>query len=197
MARKSDLEREIVLTLLKDISIDYNAGNIAKVLKKTRVGTFKALKSLEKKGIVKGKTLGKATFYTLNLGDEYARKTAELYLIEESKKKQRWLEEFSELFKYTKTAILFGSILRSEERANDIDLLLVFEQKNNHKINKFIEEKNQILAKKIHVVKQTEENFINNLNKNDKVMLSALKDGVILCGFEEFMGLMENVRSKK
>jgi len=197
MTAVTPLEKKIVLKLFKDFTIDYNSSSIAKVLNKTRVGTFKALNSLEKDSIVKGRILGKARFYRINLEDEYARKNVETLLMEEAKSYTRWKDELNELFRLTHIVILFGSIIRNEEKANDIDLLLVFDKKNNNKINQFIKEKNQLLIKKLHPIKQTRDDLRKNILKRDKVILDAIRSGIVLHGYGKIMGMIKNVTSKE
>ena len=197
MTAVTPLEKKIVLKLFKDFTIDYNSSSIAKVLNKTRVGTFKALNSLEKDSIVKGRILGKARFYRINLEDEYARKNVETLLMEEAKSYTRWKDELNELFRLTHIVILFGSIIRNEEKANDIDLLLVFDKKNNNKVNQFIKEKNQLLIKKLHPIKQTRDDLRKNILKRDKVILDAIRSGIVLHGYGKIMGMIKNVTSKE
>jgi len=187
----------LLVKLLKDFSKDYNPGSIAKEVNKTRMGTFKALQSLEAKGIVKGQTLGKARFYKLNMESPYAMKTAELLLMDESHDYQRWADEFKELFPFVNAMILFGSALKDYKKAKDVDLLLVYPEKNDAKVNAFIKEKNEMLVKKIHPVKQTKEDLIKNLNKKDSVILDAIRTGVVLHGFQEFVELIAHVRSQE
>lgn len=197
MTAVTAMEKEIALKLLKNPKTDYNPSSIAKELKRTRVGAFKALKTLEKDGIVKGRKMGKATFYTLNLEDDYAVKNVETLLMEESRKNQRWIDEFDELSDFTDIIIIFGSILKTENKANDIDLLLVLKQENNKKIDRIIKSKNEILLKKIHPIKQTKEDLIKNIKREDKIIISALKEGIVLYGFEKYVNLIKNVTSKE
>lgn len=197
MTASTKTEKDIMIKLVKDFTTEYNPSNIAKELNVTRVGTFKVLRELEKEGLVKGKTLGKARFYTVNLNDEYTRKNVEVLLMEQAKSYQRWVNEFKELFEYVKIAILFGSIIRNEDKANDIDLLLVFDAKNNQKINSIIKERNDILIKRVHPVKQTIGDLKDNIRKKDKVILSALKNGIVLYGFEKLLEVIKDVTSRK
>ena len=194
MTNITEKEKEIVLKIFKDFTNSYNASSISKLVKMTRVGSYKALKNLEQHGILESKRLGKAIFYKIKLNDNYAKKSVELVLMEEANQKKRWLEEFKELFDLCESVILFGSILKSEEKANDIDLLLIMDQENNTKINKFIDTKNQILLKKIHPIKQTSDDFINNVKKKDKVILDAIKTGIVLSGVENYVELINNAQ---
>ncbi len=197
MAVLTDLERELSLKLFKDFSKDYNSNSIAKEVNKTRMGTSKALHSLEAKGIVKGQTLGKARFYKFNLESPYAKKTAELLLMDEANQHQRWADEFKELFQHVSIAILFGSIIRNEKNAKDADMLLVYPEKSNNLVNAFIKGKNEILVKKIHPVKQTKEDLVKSLKKKDEVILDAIRTGMVLHGFQELVELIAHVRSQE
>src|SRR3989344_9570230 len=187
MTATTPLEKEIVLRLFKDFTVEYNASSVAKILNKTRAGAFKALHSLEQDSIVKGRNMGRARFYRINLEDEYARKNVETLLMEEAKNYTRWKDELSQLFGLANIVILFGSIIKNEEKANDIDLLLVFDIKNNSKINQFIKEKNQLLIKKLHPIKQTKGDLIKNIIKRDKVVIDAIRSGIVLHGHEKII----------
>jgi predicted nucleotidyltransferase len=196
MTVTTKMEKEIALKLFKDFTNHYNPASIAKAIGKSRVGTFKALKTLEKENITKGEKLGKATFYKLNLKDEYTRKNIELLLIEEARKKQRWLDEFKELFEFTEIAIIFGSITRNESKASDIDILLILKPENNKKVNRIIETKSKILPKRIHPIKQTKEDLAKNIRKKDKTIINALKEGIVLHGHEKLTTLIKNATDR-
>jgi DNA-binding Lrp family transcriptional regulator len=190
----SDKEIEILLVLFKDFSTDYNANNITKKIRITPAGAFKAMKKLEKKGLITGKKMGKAVFYKLNLNDYYTFRTMETLLISESREKaSRWLEEFKDLFNHVEIAIIFGSIIKYPKKANDIDLLVIFKKEKNNIVNKIIDERRVLLIKAIHLVKQTPEDL--NKNLKNKVILSAIKNGCILHGYDKLLGVIKNVTS--
>lgn len=189
-------EKELVLKLFKDFTNQYNPSTISKTINKTRVGAFKSLNKLEEDDIVKGKDFGKARFYEINYEDNYALKNVETLLMEEAKKFQRWVEEFSELFDYCKIAVLFGSIIKFDKNSKDIDLMLIYDEKHNDKINDIINHKNGLLTKKIHLMKQTEKDVIQNIIKKDKVILDVIRTGVVLYGFEKYVELIKNVARK-
>lgn len=183
--------------MFKDFTVDYNPSSIAEVIGKTRVGTFKALNSLEKDSIVKGKTMGKARFYKINFNDDYAMKNVETLLMEEAKSYARWKDELGPLFALTDIIILFGSIIRNEEKANDVDVLLVFNKKNNDKVNRFIREKNDVLIKKLHPIKQTKEDLIKNILRRDKVIINAVRTGIVLHGHEKIVEMVKSVTGRQ
>jgi predicted nucleotidyltransferase len=191
----TNLEQETLLKLFKEPYEEYNSNNLAISVGKSRIGVSKALNSLEKNNLVTGKILGKAKFYKINYNDEYARKTIELLLMDESKKYPKWKDEFKEF--QVKILVIFGSIIKNEKEAQDIDILIVYNEKDNEQINKIIKEKNSILTKKIHPIKQTYEDIKNNILKKDKILINAIKDGIVLKGQEKIVRLMQNVTSKK
>lgn len=197
MTATTKVEKDLIIRIVKDFVTDYNPSSIAKELGVTRVGTFKALRELEKKGLVKGRNLGKARFYKVDLGDEYSKKNVEVLLMEQSREFKRWVEEFKELSELVQIIILFGSIVRNEKNANDVDVLLVYDKKVNDWVNTIIKEKNEMLLKKIHPIKQTKEDLIRNIQQRDKVILSAIKGGVILHGFGELLGVIKDVTCKQ
>ncbi len=197
MTATTKLEKKIVLKLFKDLYVDYNPSNLSKELDKTRVGAFKALHSLEEDGIVLGKDFGKARFFKVKLKDDYAAKNVETLLMEEAKPYERWKDEFKQLFKYTDVVIIFGSFVKNPKSANDIDILLIFNEKHNKKVTEIIKEKNELLTKKLHPIKQTITDFKSNLKKKDKVILNALKEGIVLQGYEKYVELIRHATLNK
>jgi DNA-binding Lrp family transcriptional regulator len=195
MDTTTQTEKRILKILATDISNEHNASSLANELGITRMGAHKAVKELVMKKLVKGKKLGKSTFYHLDFNDSYTRKNVELVLIEQSKAYQRWVDEFSEIQKYVKIIILFGSVLKNASSAHDIDLLLVFDKRKNRRINELIAQKNQVLTKRVHPIKQTPNDFLTNLKIEDRVLLSAIRTGIVLYGFENFLEVINNVTS--
>lgn len=189
-------ENEVLLTLFKDFSKNYNANSLSKQVGITPRGALKILKSLQKQNLLISKKYGKAVFYKINLDDYFAFRTIETLLIYEAREKApRWLSEFKELFKEVEIVIIFGSIVREPKKANDIDLLLVFKQKKMKPVKHFISEKNKILLKPIHPVIQSLNDIKNNLKKKDPVVLNALRRGYVLHGFDKLIEVVKNVTS--
>lgn len=189
-------ENKVLLTLFKDFSKNYNANSLSRPVEITPRGALKILKHLKKLNLVVSRPFGKAMFYKVNLEDYYAFRTVETLLISEAREKApRWLSEFQELFKHTEIVIIFGSIVRQPKEANDVDVLLVFQQKKVKEIKAFILEKNRILLKPIHPIMQLPEDLKTNLKKKDPVVLNALKQGYVLHGYDKLMERVKNVTS--
>lgn len=192
----SDKEIEILLLLVKDISKDYNSNNITQKIDITPAGAFKAMKNLEKRKLITGKRMGKAVFYKVNLIDYYAFRTMETLLINEAREKaSRWIFEFEDLYKHTEIVIIFGSIVRNPKKANDIDLLVVFKKEKNDIIKNIIKDRRLISIRPIHLIRQLPEDLIENLKKKDKVILSVVKSGYVLHGYDKLLEVIKDVTS--
>lgn len=189
-------EIEVLLTLFKDFTKDYNANSLSKLTGITPRGALKILKNLKSQNLLVSKQLGKATFYKINFNDEYAIRLLPILLMNESKEKAtRWLAEFDELFEHIDIAIIFGSIIRNPKTAKDIDLLIVFKKGKHSIINEIIEKRRNISTKPIHLVKQTPNDFIKNLKKKDTILLNVIKRGYVLTGYDKLIKLLKNVTS--
>lgn len=190
----SNYEKEIVLLLFKDFTKQYNARIISKQLLMTPRGALKALKNLEKKEFVAGKIFGKAIHYKINF-NSITKKNIELLLFEEAEINYKmWVEEFKDFIE-SEILILFGSASRDDKKHNDIDLIFLVKKKNYNSLMKKIENKNDLLPKKIHPVIQTIKDIKNNLIKKNPVLLDAIRSGAVLKGQKELIGVIESVTS--
>lgn len=189
----SDKEKAILLLLFKDFSISYNARSMSGKIGMTPRGALKALKNLEKQGFVIPKPFGKAIWYKFNFSSALAKKSIELFLLEEAElKHKRWLAEFGDLVE-AYILVLFGSVVRKEKDYNDIDLVAVVSQSKFRALLKAIDEKQALMIKRIHVVWQSPNDLKSNLKKKDPVMLDAVRTGVVLKGQTELVEVVESV----
>ena len=188
-------EMRAILIIFKDIDGHYNANNLSKKIGLSSMGTLKILKRLEVQNILKSTMFGKAVFYKVNLDNDYARNYMEFLLKKEAEdaapRIKRWVRELRNV-RDAKIGILFGSVL-TEEKFNDVDLLVVLEQSQNRGFNKSIGEINKINIKRIHAVKQTKEDLKLNLGKKDEVVFSIIKNGIVLFGYDEIVEVIKDV----
>ena len=185
-------EQKIIITLFKGRLEFYNSRSISKIVEISHPGAFKILKRLEKKSIVKSRRIGKAIIFSLNFENPMAKNLIENALIAESQEHKRWVEEFKEIEEMSLFIILFGSVIKNENFAKDIDLLVIFEKNNQSTIQRIINEKNKISNKKIHLILQTKDDFLNDLHKNNPVILEIIKTGIVLFGQDKFIKIMKN-----
>ncbi len=186
-------EMMAVLTILKSPEVPYSASTLSKVLEISHMGTLKILKRLEDKSILKSKNVGKSVIYRIDHENQYSKNYIKFLLANEAENQpasvKRWVTEARKI-KTCDIAIVFGSVLRKKE-PEDIDLLLVTDQRRFNKLKKETEDLNQLNIKKIHPVYQTKADLIENINKRDKVILNAIK-GIVAIGEENFLEVMEN-----
>ena len=190
-------EMDIVLKLVKSPEVDYNANNLAKVVGITAMGALKILKRLEAESILKSKKIGKAVIYRINTENHYARRHVELILSRESlhaaPQVKRWIEELKNI-KNADNVVLFGSVLE-KSNPNDIDVLLITDQKRFPKLQQEIKDLNEINIKPIHPMYQTYHDIIKNIKKRDKPLLNAIK-GIVVMGEEKFLEIYNESRKE-
>ncbi len=186
-------EREVVLILLKDFTSFYNANSISKVLKISHVGAQKIFKRLLNEDLVVSKIIGKSIIYKLNFGNDYVNQLTSFLLADEANNFKRWKEEFKELFKNNRIVMLFGSAIKDYSSARDIDLMIVLEEKDLKEVNLIIRKKEEILPKKIHAIKLTDTDLLENIKKKDKAVVDIVKNAIILYGQDKYVDILKNV----
>jgi predicted nucleotidyltransferase len=146
------------------------------------MGALKILKRLEKEGVLISNKVMQARIYGISKS-EYAKQYVSFLLSRERKVSQSsikvWVNELSKI-KNADLAILFGSALRNKN-PNDIDVLLVSDEKKFKALEKEIADLNKVGVKKIHPLFQSFEDVIDNIKKGDKPLLNAIK-GVVVFG---------------
>lgn len=189
-------EMRVLLTLFKDVHTNYNSNNLSKMLGLTPMGTLKIMKKMERQAILSSRRLGKAVFYRLTLESEYTRSLIRFLLSKEAEESlprvRRWVKELRRLQGDARIGIIFGSVLRKEDYA-DVDLLLVLDQSQDQKANKAIKDMDSVSAKNIHAVKQTLADLQENIARKDKVVINALKTGIVIFGYDKLIGVVKSV----
>ncbi|HRZ86048.1 MAG TPA: nucleotidyltransferase domain-containing protein [Candidatus Paceibacterota bacterium] len=180
-------EQKIVKLLFKDFFSFYNSRIISKVIGISHAGAFKLLKNMTKKELVIPVRVGQATIYSLNQENPIVLRAVEMALTIEAQEYKRWQEEFDELKNYVKFAILFGSILKNEKSAKDIDLLIVADKNNFSKIKKIVQDRNNLLNRKVHLLLQNISDFENDVRIKKKTMLEIISNGIVLFGQQEIV----------
>lgn len=189
----TDNEMAFVLNIFKSPEVEYNANSIAKLMGISSMGALKIAKRLEKENIIGSRRLGKAKFYKLAMGSDYVRDYVKFLLRREAEHAHPyvkvWIEEIRKL-KSADAAILFGSVLRKQAEAGDIDAVLITDEKKFSRLKKEVEEVNQINVKRLHPVYQSKADFIKNISKGDTVLLSAVK-GIAVFGEDIIVEVMQ------
>lgn len=186
-------EMVFVLSIFKSPEAEYNANSIAKHIGISSMGALKIAKRLEKENIILSRNLGKAIFYKLNFNNDYVKQYTKFLLKREAEQTATyvkvWVSEIKKI-KSADAAILFGSVLRKQKEAKDIDVLLIVDKKRFSKLRKEVEDINLINIKRLHPIYQSKEDFKKNIKKEDKPLLSAIK-GIIVFGEDLIINLLK------
>ncbi len=195
MISLTPLERNALLVLFKDFTNYYNANSLSKILKISHVGAQKLLKRLLKDDILISKKIGKSIIYRLRLEDDYTIRLIAFLLAWESNDFKRWKEEFRELKNTHSIVLMYGSAIKNYEKAEDIDVMIVLEKKDINAVNNILKGKKDILPKKLHAIKLTAEDILNNLKNKNKVTIEIIKSAIVLYGQDKYVEIIKNVTS--
>ena len=186
-------ERETILLLFKELTTFYNSNSISKVLNISHVGAQKIFKRLLKENIVVSKTIGKSIIYKLNLDNEYVSKLVSFLLSDEANNNKLLKEEFKELYFKGNIVLLYGSILKNFEKASDIDLMIISNDKNFEEINKIKKKKEDILPKRIHLIKISYNELLENIKNKNKALIGIIRNAIVLYNQEKYVEVLKNV----
>ena len=184
-------EREALIIIFKDFTTYYNANSISKILKISQVGAQKIFKRLLKENLLVSKTIGKSIVYKLNPEDDYVKNLITFLLADEANQFKRWKEEFKEL--KSSIVMFYGSAVKNYSQAKDIDIMVIVNEKNIKEINGILNNKENLLSKKLHSIKLTKKDLIENLKKRDKIAIEIVKQAIILSQQEEYVEIITNV----
>ena len=202
MEKRKNLYERILIVLLKEPFLIHTITSFASALGSTRQGLWKTLKKLEQDEIVSLETIGKSKTSTyiikLNWKNPLLEKIISFQLTKDTLKEERWKNNFAELEQYTKFLIIFGSILNASKEANDIDILAIVKNKNSFRMIDSITLKIQkTQSKKIHMIDLTEEEFANELKKQNKAYLDAIKKGIVLFGIDDYIKFIKSLKNER
>ncbi|MBU4000593.1 nucleotidyltransferase domain-containing protein [Patescibacteria group bacterium] len=183
-------EQEALLTIYKDIANFYNANSLSKELEITQVGTMKLLKRFEKNNILTSKKIGKSIVYKINIKEEFVQKLIAFALINEAGKYQRWKDEFKSLNQKDRILLFYGSASKDYSHAKDIDIFVILNKEDFKEVSKELGKIQGILPKKLHAIKATKKDLVKNIKENNKSMIEIIKTAIVLYGYDEYMGVV-------
>ncbi len=191
-------ELKVLNFLARHFTEKYSINQLAKQIKLTPKGMHKLLKRLEEKGLIEPQRLANAIFYQLNFESDLARKAAELSLFEDIKLPyaRTQAEDLRRLRPFVQAAILFGSVLEKGEKAGDIDVLAVIEEKKYDAFKEALDRLQAIKPKRIQTVLQSPEDIVRNLKKPDLVVLEILRTGKVLWGHDIIINAIKEASKK-
>ena len=169
---------------------------MSKIIGISHVGAQKIFKRLLKENLVVDQHIGKSIIYKPRLEDDYVCKLNAFLLADEANNKfKRWKEEFKELFKKDRIVMLFGSILENNVNARDIDVMIIIKKEDFKEAKKIINEKQEVLPKKIHSIELTEQDLLSNIKNKKEAIIDIVRSAVILYGQDKYVEVIKNVAS--
>lgn len=191
--------QRILTSILRHVSGSPTIATLAEIIGMTHVGVWKALKKLEADNMLTLKRIGnkKNNPYTVNLkwDNPLVEKTLALVLEHEAAEQRRWIINFAALKEKVDFLILYGSMLISSKKANDIDLLSVVSKKGNVlDIERIIIDVQKTQIKPIHNIICAPAGLKEELKKTNIAFINAVKEGVVLFGQDKFVVFMKRVR---
>lgn len=188
-------EQEALLIIYKDFTSFYNATSLSKELGITQVGAMKLLNRLKKYNIVQSKKIGKSIIYKVNIKEGLTKRLIGFILINEARKHERWYNEFKTLYDKSEIVLFYGSASRDYSNAKDIDIMMILKEKNTKIINKILQEVQNALPKKLHVIKATKEDLNKNIKNNNEAIIEIIKTAIVLHGYDEYMEIINGYSS--
>ena len=184
------IEIQIAKYLFKHYKDKHNARQLARTLAINHAHANKLCNILLEKKLLVKQDIGNSTYFSYNYGDKLAIKFIEYMLSLEVKEFPKWLKVVLHSLEKFKPYILLGLVFGSSIKANDfndIDVLLVYDNKISSKIKEIKEEirKSELVEKPIRYMDITEKDIISN--KEDKVFYSILTNNLIFHNAEKYV----------
>ncbi len=200
MADISKNGKKALKIIFTDFLNNYNSYNIAKKIGISDVGSLKLLRSLKEKNLLVSEKMGNAIFYKINLENEYVLKLLELIFMDYSDLSsfvKGWIQDLRLFSTITKAILLFGSILRKEKNARDVDVCFVLKNpKDYSKLQSKVDMLNKKSRLKIHPLYLAEKDFEQKLKEKDKPLADTVKNCLVVHGQELFVEVLKNVQSR-
>lgn len=191
-------EKKILKFLLANFNSDYSINEIAKKCGLAPNGAYEILKKFGEKEILTYKKIANSKSYKINFDSRETNKLLELALIpdyKESKIKYRY-NDLKSLEDMTDLCIIFGSYATKKEKPNDIDILFVIKKLDYKKYSEALGKVKRILPLKLHDVIQTKEDLTKNIKKEERLIIEAISEGIVLWGHEFLIEVIKNAIKK-
>lgn len=184
-----------VLRFLAISMQDLSINDLAKACNLAPSGAHKVLKKLEKEGVVKAKNIANIISYKLDFKGDNTESVLHIAFVPselEGRIKLR-SQDLRPLKETTHVCILFGSYITTKEKPGDLDVLFVLEKTNFEAYKQALSKAKDLIPIKIQDVIQATEDLEQNLKKGDPVIVSILRNGIVLWGFDVLVQVIKNV----
>lgn len=191
-------EARVINFLVRGFDEKNSINEIGRKLHLSPRGIYKILKKLEKTNAVQPEKIGNAVYYKVNLDNETGKKLSELVLVQNGLNKYAKVQaqDLEKLKDAALSCILYGSVIKKGREAQDIDVMIVLDDRNyKHafkKVSEKLREIRKLKPKRIHDFILTKDDLVSSMKKRDAVVMKALKTGRILWGSETIVEAVKN-----
>lgn len=186
-------QKRLLRFLATSVGKDYSINDVAKACRLAPNGAYKLLRKFESEGVLSVKPIANIKSYHL----AWNEKTSSLLLLSfmpdklEGRVKLR-VEDLEPLKAVTRSCILFGSYITTKKEPGDLDVLFVLDGKKFEVYKQELEKTQDIVPVKIQDVVQTADDLVQNLKKGDPIVLAAMREGIVLWGFDVLVQVIQN-----
>lgn len=187
-------EKHVLRFLATSIGKDFSINDIAKACKVAPNGAYKILQKFEREGVLKAKSIANIKSYKLNFQNVKTARIIEFALIPDELEGRVKLRttDLQSLKSVTQACILFGSYITAKQKPGDLDILFVLKKKKFEAYKQALAKVQDITPLNIQDVVQTRGDLIKNLKKNDPVVTEAIRNGIVLWGFEVLVQVIQD-----
>jgi hypothetical protein len=182
--------RLLATTIGKNMSMN----DIGKACSVTSGGAYKILTKLEKEGVLRATPIANIKAYKLDFENEKTSRVLELSLMPDALEGRIKLraDDLKKLRTVTKACVLFGSYITTKKEPGDLDVLFVLERANFESYKQALAKAQDVIPVKIQDVVQTADDLQQNLKKNDPIVTEAMRNGIVLWGFDVLVQVIKN-----
>lgn len=179
-------EKHVLRFLATSLGKDYSINEVARICGISPNGAHKLLTKLEMEGMLKLKPIANIKAYRPDFENEKTTRLIELAFIHDilQGRIQARARDLAPLKTTTKACILFGSYMTAKEKPGDLDILVILDRKDFAAYKRTLANLQEIVPIKIQDIIQTIDDLQQNLKKNDPIITEALRNGIILWGFD-------------
>ncbi len=191
-------EQRILRFLATSSHRDYSINDIAKAVGISPNGAYKMLTKFKREGILEVKSIANIASYRLCFDEEKTRRIIELAFLPQplEGRVQLRVKDLQPFKDVTKICILFGSYITTKKEPQDLDILFVLKKEDFDEYKKIMDKVQDITPIKIQDVILAKEDLKTNLEKQNPVVISALRDGIVLWGCDVLVQVIEHVYAR-
>ena len=187
-------DKKVVKYLLVNFNLDQSINEVAKNCHLSPNGAYKILQKLQKESILYPKNIANIKAFKVTCGSLKAKRIIELAFMDKiAGRLEHRYKDHLPFQKISPICIAFGSYITEKKHPEDFDIITIIDRSNFAQYKKTLKEIQEIMPVKIHDVLQTKQDFINNLQQDNKVIKKALQEGVVLWGYDQLIEVLSSV----